>query len=70
MPEAPIPSDALLRRALEGLLFITDRPLSASELLFGGKYKAERGARGVRSKTISGQFQARTDGCGQPWRYA
>lgn len=44
-PETPTPSpeaessapspandDALLRRALEGLLFITDRPLSASEL--------------------------------------
>jgi len=32
MPEAPTLSDALLRRALEGLLFITDRPLSAAEL--------------------------------------
>ncbi|MBI3289231.1 MAG: SMC-Scp complex subunit ScpB, partial [Elusimicrobia bacterium] len=33
-PPAPSPAndDALLRRALEGLLFITDRPLSAAEL--------------------------------------
>ena len=29
---APANDDALLRRALEGLLFITDRPLSAAEL--------------------------------------
>ena len=29
---SPANDDALLRRALEGLLFITDRPLSASEL--------------------------------------
>ena len=35
----PAEGDALLRRALEGLLFITDRPLSAAELgkLVGGK---------------------------------
>ena len=33
-PQAPSPAndDALLRRTLEGLLFITDRPLSAAEL--------------------------------------
>ncbi len=29
---SPLNDDALLRRALEGLLFITDRPLSAAEL--------------------------------------
>ena len=34
VPAVPSPAndDALLRRALEGLLFITDRPLSAAEL--------------------------------------